>query len=207
MSTPWLDIPLEDYERHMSLPGIGQAQMLAAQFEVALERWRPTSVAVVGCAGGNGLDRIDGRSVERLVAIDVNPDYVESTRARHSGRIPSLESICADVQSESLTYEPVDFTYAALLFEYVDVRATLRTLKRNSRSGAVMTTVLQLPQSTIAAVSPSPYKSLGALAGVMRLVAPDALCRDAADVGFAVLDSATVELASGKQFCMQNFRA
>ena len=29
MSNPWLSIPLEDYEGHMSLPAVGQAQMLA----------------------------------------------------------------------------------------------------------------------------------------------------------------------------------
>jgi hypothetical protein len=27
MSNPWLHIPLVDYEGHMSLPAIGQAQM------------------------------------------------------------------------------------------------------------------------------------------------------------------------------------
>jgi hypothetical protein len=50
----------------------------------------------------------------------------------------------AEVQSESLIYDPVDFTYAALLFEYVGVLSTLKTLKtlkRNSRPNAVLTTV------------------------------------------------------------------
>jgi hypothetical protein len=206
MSTPWLNIPLDDYECHMSLPEIGQAQMLAEQFARALDRWVPTSVAVIGCAGGNGLDRIEGRSVARLVAVDVNPEYVERTRARHAQRRPCLEIVCADVQSESLTYDPVDFTYAALLFEYVDAIATLRTIRRNSRSNAVLTSVLQLPHSTIEAVSSSPYKSLATLSAVMRLVAPDALCRAAADVGFTALDSTGIELSSGKRFCLQNFR-
>src|SRR5580692_4374755 len=54
MSNPWLDIPLEDYEGHMSLPAIGQAQMLADQLVLLIERERPTSIAVVGCAGGTG---------------------------------------------------------------------------------------------------------------------------------------------------------
>jgi len=63
--------------------------------------------------------------------------------------LAGLELICADVQSQSLAYGPVDFTYAALLFEYVEVSSTLNTLKRNSRPDAVLTTVLQLPHSTI----------------------------------------------------------
>jgi ubiquinone/menaquinone biosynthesis C-methylase UbiE len=207
MSNPWLDIPLDDYEGHMSLPTVGQAQMLAEQLYRAIVRWTPTSIAVIGCAGGNGLERIAVGMVERVVAVDVNPDYIERTRARHAQRLRGLELVCADVQSVSLMYDSVDLTYAALLFEYVDVLSTLKTLKRNSRPGAVLTTVLQLPHSTIHAVSPSPYKSLGALASAMTLVAPETLCRVAVDAGFASVDSTTIELSSGKRFCVQNLRA
>jgi len=77
--------------------------------------------------------------------VDVNPDYLEQARIRHARCLAGLELICADVQSQSLAYGPVDFTYAALLFEYVEVSSTLNTLKRNSRPDAVLTTVLQLP--------------------------------------------------------------
>jgi hypothetical protein len=207
MSNPWLDIPLDDYEGHMSLPTVGQAQMLAEQLYRAIVRWTPTSIAVIGCAGGNGLERIAAGMLEHIVAVDVNPDYIERTRARHGQRLRGLELVCADVQSGSLMYGPVDLTYVALLFEYVDVASTLKTLKRNSRPGAVLTTVLQLPHSTIHAVSPSPYKSLGALASAMTLVAPETLCHAAVDVGFASVDSTTIELSSGKRFCVQNLRA
>jgi hypothetical protein len=66
--------------------------------------------------------------------------------------------------------------------------------------------VLQLPHSTLDVVSASPYKSLGRLASVMTLVAPEALCRAAAGLGFAVIDSTNIDLSSGKTFCVQNFR-
>ena len=38
-SNPWLNIPLDDYEGHMSLPTVGQAQMIADQLDRALARW------------------------------------------------------------------------------------------------------------------------------------------------------------------------
>jgi hypothetical protein len=63
MSNPWLNIPLDDYEGHMSLPAVGQAQMIAEQLDHAL----------IGCAGGNGLERIAGRPIERVVARDAVP--------------------------------------------------------------------------------------------------------------------------------------
>lgn len=207
MSSPWLDIPLNDYEGHMALPGVGQASVVAELFDHAIMRWAPSSIAIIGCAGGNGFEKINPEVVKRVVAVDLNPQYIEKTRVRHAQRLPSLELLCADVQSESLNYGPVDFTYAALLFEYVDIASALRTLKRNSRPGAALTTVLQLPHAAMPSVSPSPYQSLGSLASLMNLVAPEALHSAARKAGFASADAATVELPSGKQFCVQNFTA
>ena len=56
MNNPWLDVPLADYEGHMALPGIAQAQLLSDEFERVLANFSPVSVAVIGCACGNGLD-------------------------------------------------------------------------------------------------------------------------------------------------------
>jgi hypothetical protein len=165
---PWLSILLADYEGHMALPAVGQAHMIAEQFDRALRRWAPARIAVIGCAGGNGLDRIEPSTVERVVAVDLNPEYIECARAR-------------------------------------DVLSTFKTLARNSRPDAVLTTVLQLPHSTMPAVSASPYVSLSSLATAMTLVAPESLCQSGAAVGFAAADSTTIELASGKRFCVQTF--
>lgn len=189
----------------MALAGIGQAGVLAELFECAIGRWVPSSIAVIGCAGGNGFEKINPEVVKRVVAVDLNPQYIEKTRVRHAHRLPSLELLCADVQSNALMYGPVDFTYAALLFEYVDIDSALRTLKRNSRPGAALTTILQLPHAAMPVVSQSPYRSLGSLASLMNLVAPEELHRAAREAGFALADTTAVELPSGKQFCVQNF--
>lgn len=206
MRNPWLDIPLNDYEGHMALRGVGQANVIAALFEQAIGRCAPTSIAVIGCAGGNGFERINPDTVLRVVGVDVNPQYIEQSRVRHAQRLRNLELLCADVQSESLNYGPVDFTYAALLFEYVDAASTLRTLKRNSRPGAVLTTVLQLPHAALPSVSPSPFQSLGGLARLMNLVAPEEFRDAALKAGYTPVGTATTELPSGKKFCVQDFR-
>jgi SAM-dependent methyltransferase len=207
MHNPWLDIPLEDYEGHMSLPAIGQAQMLADQLEQLISRHLPSSIAVIGCAGGNGLDRIETGRHERVVALDINPGYIKTAGDRHGSRLTNLELYCADVQSASLLFEPVDMIYAALLFEYVDVAAGLASLKRHCKPGGVLATLVQLPHRDLEAVSRSPYKSLGQLAPVMKLIAPADLSRLAAAAGFLAADSEAIELASGKRFSLQIFRA
>ena len=108
-------------------------------------------------------------------------------------------------ESTLLQFEPVELIYAALLFEYVDVPSALAMLRRACRPGGVMASVLQLPGDE-RFVSPSPYASLGVLAGAFRFVEPAELARDAARAGFTLQESATVALSSGKRFELQSFR-
>jgi len=41
MNNPWLDFPLADYEGHMALPGIEQAQLLSDIFADVLAKFSP----------------------------------------------------------------------------------------------------------------------------------------------------------------------
>lgn len=207
MRNPWLEIPLADYEGHMSLPSIGQAKMLADHFDSLIRQYSPASVAIIGCAGGNGLERIAPGALDRVVAVDINPDYIVETGIRHARRLQGLELYRADVESDSMQFAPVDLIYAALLFEFVEAAATMRSLKRHCRPGGILATVLQLPHAEQQAVSPSPYPSLRLLTPRIRLLAPEDLCRCAAAAGFVIAEAAAIELPSGKQFCAQNFRS
>jgi len=68
MTNPWLGIPAADYEAHMALPEVGQARALAALFASALEEYAPESLAVPGCATGNGFEHIDASKTRRVAA-------------------------------------------------------------------------------------------------------------------------------------------
>lgn len=206
MCTPWQEIPLEDYEAHMSLPSVGQAGMLADQLAQLIGRHAPTSVAIIGCAGGNGLERIDPTRVERVVAIDVNPEYIAAAKLRHADRLGNLDFRCADVQSETLTFDAVALIYAALIFEYVDVAATFATLKRNLQPGGILAVLLQLRHSDQWVVSASPHRSLDKLIPALKLVEPDELRAYATAAGFTVASSNRIDLPSGKRFWLQSFR-
>jgi spermidine synthase len=82
----------------MELPQIGQAEMLADELASAVRQHSPASVAIIGCSGGNGFDRLDTSGVERIVGIDINPDYVETARRRYAKRFHGLELYVADIQ-------------------------------------------------------------------------------------------------------------
>jgi hypothetical protein len=205
MRSPWLDIPLADYEGHMALPGVGQADMLATQFAQLLATWAPESAAVIGCAGGNGFDRVRVAITKRLVGIDINPQYIQELAYRYAARIPGLELYVRDIQEPLGQIKPVQLIYAALVMEYVEPVAALRNLAALCGPDAILATVLQLPAPT-APITDSPFIRLQELAPALQLVAPEQLAAMAAAQGFALLATRQVSLSSGKQFALQLYR-
>jgi hypothetical protein len=129
---PWLDIPLGDYEAHMSAPEVGQLAVLADLFAEALAVRRPPSVAILGIAGGNGLEHVDPRVTRRVVGVDIHPDYLETVKRRHTGRL-NLELHCVDLGRNFLAVEPAELVHAALIFEHAGTAAVWRTPPRSWR--------------------------------------------------------------------------
>lgn len=205
MRNPWLDIPLADYEAHMALPYVGQARLLSEILSGALEEYAPRSVAVLGCAGGNGFERIP-KTVERVVGVDINPNYIECARSRFGGRVPVLELFAGDVQVDEFAFAPVELVFAGLLFEYVDAATVLAKVRSMLCKNGMLVVALQLPSAEVAEITPSPYASLGALAPVIRLVPPDELMELAAGLGYRPADARTLEAAGGKRFQVQYLR-
>ncbi len=203
LRNPWLAIPLADYEAHMALPHVGQADLLANVLADAVRLHAPRSVAVLGCAGGNGFDRVPPGT--RLVGIDVNPDYVAAAQVRYGARA-RLELFVGDVTADELPFAPVDLAYAGLLFEYVEPAVALRRLATKLVPGAMLVAVLQLASTAQAEVTPSPYTSLAALASRMRLVPPVALTRDALAEDYTSVGADVVTAIGGKQFAVQTYR-
>lgn len=207
MTNPWIAIPLEDYEAHMALPAVAQSGLIADELARVVEARMPKSVAVLGCAGGNGLDRLIGSSARRVVAVDVNPDFVAATRARFQGRIRELEAHVADVEMAARVFEPVDLIYAALLLEYVNLDRAMNFIRRHCRPDGALVVLLQMPSAEIAHVTPSPYVSLRALEPGLRLVPPAELRRRAEQAGFHPIVSRMVTSSGGKSFSLEEFRA
>ena len=148
MRNPWLTIPLADYEGHMAAPGVAQSQMLSEIFADVLDRYTPQSIAVLGCAGGNGFASISPAITKRVVGVDLNSRYIAEARARYEGRFRSLELHVADVQEDALAFEPVDLLFAALILEYVDVDALFARVRTMLRADGELVSVVQLPSAS-----------------------------------------------------------
>jgi len=197
MSSPWLEVPLEDYEGHMLSPEVAQLPVLADLFAEALASRRPASVAVLGVAGGNGLDRIDPALTKRVVGIDCNPIFLGAVRGRYAG-LAGLEVHCVDLAREMVEAEPVNLVHAALVFEHAGTGLCLENAVRMVDTGGALSVVLQLPSEQ--AVSPSAYASIQMLRSNFVYVEPGEL-RAALELRGLLLErESRRDLPEGKAF-------
>src|SRR5436305_1198864 len=145
MSNPWLSIPLEDYEGHMDSPSVQQSTALAGLFKRALDQYLPCSVAVLGIAGGNGLEQIDCAATKRTVGVDINQRYLDEVERRFgSGRLAGLELYCHDLGGRKFNLAPVELVHAALIFEHVGLGLALENALSLVAPGGHLSVILQL---------------------------------------------------------------
>jgi len=122
MINPWLRIPASDYEGHMSSPHVGQQQFLAQTFQESLNVHDSSSVALLGCATGNGLEYVSRHTTQRVTAIDINPEYLAILRQRYEKSVQGLEILEADLEICTLKNKAYTLIFAGLVFEYIEPR-------------------------------------------------------------------------------------
>ena len=206
MKNPWLQIPASDYEAHMALPEVAQAQVLSKLMASALREYTPTSIAVIGCSTGNGFEHIDSAHSRRVVGIDINPYYLKILKTRFGDKILSLELLEGDITAEDFRINPVSMVFAGLVFEYVDVSVALRAIARCLTPGGILLSVLQLPSTDSTPVTSTCYKSLELLKPIMNLVAPTEFSSMCGSVGLKKIKSDTIPLKKGKAFFVGFYR-
>jgi hypothetical protein len=200
MTNPWLEVPLADYEAHMALPAVAQAQMLADIFQKVVSSFRPNSLAVLGVAGGNGLAFVDPAIVRRLVAVDINPEYLKTCVGRYATTFATFEPVAHDLSEEPPAIEPVDCIFAGLVLEYINVERFCAALPMVLKEQGVFRVILQLPSPHLPEVSDSPYTSLSRLKSAFSFVNPVLLEEYLCESGFSMISSNRFELPSGKSF-------
>lgn len=169
MPNPWLAVPLEEYEGHMNSTGVEQLTALAELFKYALDRGTPKSVAVLGVAGGNGLEHVDRTVTKRIVGVDFNQRYLDAVQQRF-GTFPGIELHCCDLAQEDLTAAPVELVHAALIFEHAGLGRALENALSLVAPGGRFSVVLQLPSESEQVVACTSYASMQTLKEGFRLI-------------------------------------
>ena len=153
----------------MDSVAVQQLEPLSEFFKFVLERCLPPSVAILGVAGGNGLEQIDTAVTKRIVGVDVNKSYLEEVKRRF-GPLPGLELYCGDLNSPAFQLPPVLLVHAALIFEHVGLNTALDNALSLVAPGGAFSVVLQLPSEQERAVAPTGYTSMQALADHFQFI-------------------------------------
>jgi SAM-dependent methyltransferase len=200
MTNPWLGIAGDDYVGHMSSAEVGQHQALNRIFRDILISARPRSVLILGCSTGNGLEHVDPSATSRVVAIDINPSYLEQLAERFPAPAFQLDVRCANLVDCEYEAGSFDLIHAALVFEYVEWSRALPALAAALRLEGILSVVLQRPSSEVPTVTPTRFTSLRSLESIFHFVDPGRLVGEASSHGLRVESRQTVPLPSGKTF-------
>jgi SAM-dependent methyltransferase len=204
MSNPWLSIPLEDYEGHMDSAGVRQLTVLAELFKCALDHCLPESVAVLGVAGGNGLEQIDYAVTKRVVGMDINQRYLDEVQQRF-GMLAGLELHCRDLTEADFSLAPVALAHAALIFEHAGLGVALENTLSLVAPGGNLSVVLQLPSEDEQGVASTSYKSMQMLKQDFALIDVSEFQRLLGQKGFQLVEQENRSLNSGKAFWLGLF--
>lgn len=183
----------------MSSEGVQQLGVLADLFAEALAFSRPQSVAVLGIAGGNGLEHVDSTVTKRVVGIDLNSTYLEAVAHRYSS-LPGLELRCADLVEQSLNIEPVQLVHVALVFEHAGLGRCLENALSLVAPGGALSVVLQLPSKIEQGVSATPFASIQSLKSLFSFVDVNLFRETIQSRGFRLARETMRTLPAGKAF-------
>jgi hypothetical protein len=199
---PWTVVPAADYERHMGPEGVDQLEPLSALFQEAYLGAQPDRLLVVGSATGNGLEHVDPAVTGRIVALDVNLQYLGVCRQRFFHLGPRLELFCTSATAWRAPPQRFDLVHAALIFEYLHPEPLVAQLAGWLAERGTVSVVLQLPGGG----GPAPaLKALEIIERARKLVPPEELTALFAAHGLERRRARTVPLKFGRSFWCATF--
>jgi len=203
-TNPWLDIPLDDYERHMSHDLVGQATLLNSLTKKYLDKIKPETAVFLGIAGGNGLEHIDNNITRTVYGVDINPAYLDTASVRYKETIPTLQLINLDIVKNSETICRTDFVWAALVLEYTGIDNALTFSVNNIRKDGHLVISIQ-SNNNIQSISPTGVETVKKAGEIFSIINPEELLGKAVDAGFRLMGKEENPLPNGKSIITFHF--
>jgi hypothetical protein len=200
----WNEIPLDDYERHMSDSSVGQLQLLNSLTKKYLDKLKPGTCVFLGIAGGNGLENINKEITHTVIGIDINQQYLDETNKRYREKIPGLQLVNFDI-NKPRTICQADFVWAALIMEYTGIGNCLRFAHNNLLPGGHCIVTIQV-NNKVADVSPTGIDSLKKAGKIFTLVDREELLHKIDEMDFFLSEQEENFLPNGKSFQTFHFK-
>lgn len=154
-NNPWEEISLEDYENHMSLESVKQLQAMNAIMKKQFNMYPAKKVMILGVAGGNGLEHINSNLFDKVYAVDINKNYLNTVSERYSNISDILECLCLDLTTQPTLLPEADYVIANLLIEYIGYDAFTKVITQVKPK--YVSCVIQINTDEENWVSDSPY--------------------------------------------------
>lgn len=200
----WNNIPLKDYERHMEHQDVAQSQLLNMLTKKYLQKHIPQNPLFLGISGGNGLEHIDNNTTKTVFGIDVNQTYLDETKKRYDPQINNLVLVNADISVSTESFLQSDFVWAALIFEYIDIKRGFEFISRNIDHPTAVIITIQHNNGN-QSVSQTGVESVKAVKDIFTLVNQEALQITALEFGFKLRGLEENSLPNGKVFFTYEF--
>ena len=203
---PWRGIDLDVYERHMGDSRVGQLRKLHDITGDQLAAYPARTVAILGVAGGNGLDLIDPNATTAVFGYDINANYLAACETRYRARLGDRLHLIEATVDRSTRIEHVDLLIANLLIEYIGVHEYVAFAAGNADCIGVLSSVIQCNDESGFVSSTDYATSFDALASVSADIDPDQLNSAMSDAGFIEVHRSEHHLPNGKTLVRQDFR-
>lgn len=203
MRNPFLNIPLDVYEKHMSLDTVQQLPILNNIMKKQLNNYEVNSVMILGIAGGNGLEHIKIEKIDIVYGVDINEKYLEACRQRYSDLNGHFETICVDLTNKDAKIPKAKLVIANLFVEYIGYDTF--TLHMKVMSPQFISVIIQINDQE-GFVSESPYNhAFDRVSEVHHQMEETELCNSLSEIGYSKLYREDIPLPNGKKFIQVDF--
>ena len=162
------------------------------------------SVAILGVAGGNGLEHIAAGQYKTIVGVDINENYLNTCWRRYPQLQSCLQLLCVDLRQSEISLPQVDLVVADLILEYIGMGAFFHCLAVVKPE--IVSCVVQQNQKE-AFVSPSPYsQGLQKVEDIHQDIDPAELVALMKGSGWSVILREEIPMPNGKRLIRLDFR-
>ncbi len=195
---PWEKISLTDYEAHMSLDEVFQLQQLSEILCAQLSDYPVTTAAILGIAGGNGLEHVSATGLKTVYGVDINAEYLAACRERYAQLGDRLQLVRCDLSQPDACLPGAELIIANLFIEYIG-RNRFTSHIANARPRYVSCVIQQNLGEQF--VSQSPYTHVFDEIGALHSdIDEHALSAAMQQIGYDCVLRATIPLPNAKQF-------
>ncbi len=203
MNNPWKDINLSDYESHMALDSVWQLQAMNQMMKGQLNKYDIQSVMILGIAGGNGLEHVDVKKITKVYGVDINAEYLATTKERYKKLSGILECLCIDLNSETEKLPQANLLIANLLIEYIGYKCFQKAVK--VANPQYVSCIIQI-NTDDGFVSDSPYLHVfDGLERVHHHMAEQELQNSMETIGYQLIQTLEYPLLNGKKLVQLDF--